>query len=260
VAVEIILDDWIPRKIVADPVYLSKAPELLRAFVRFCHAERGIRTELTRDTLAAVDVYEPDYQRTIRSPRLQGPMALLAAMLLVRSIKGPLAGLGEIELPALQPGSSIMPGKVNPVIPEATVMVCAQVIGHHTAITVAGQTGNFQLNVTLPLIAANLLDSITLLGNVSRLLADSAIAGLSVRQAHIRETLDRNPILVTALNPVIGYEKGAAIAKQAYKQNRPVLEVAMEVTGLPQKTLKGLLDPALLAKGGIHGKPGGGAG
>ena len=173
---------------------------------------------------------------------------------------GPLAGLGEIELPALQPGSSIMPGKVNPVIPEATVMVCAQVIGHHTAITVAGQTGNFQLNVALPLIAANLLDSINLLGNVSRLLADSSIGGLKVREAHIREALDRNPILVTALNPVIGYEKGAAIAKQAYKQNRPVLEVARESTGLPEKTLKALLDPAMLAKGGIHGKPGGGAG
>jgi len=166
---------------------------------------------------------------------------------------GPLAGLGEIELPALQPGSSIMPGKVNPVIPEATVMVCAQVIGHHAAITVAGQTGNFQLNVALPLIAANLLDSINLLGNVSRLLADSTIAGLTVRHAHVREALDRNPILVTALNPVIGYEKGAAIAKQAYKQNRPVLEVAQEVTGLPEKALRELLDPALLAKGGIRG-------
>jgi len=116
------------------------------------------------------------------------------------------------------------------------------------------------LNVALPLIAANLLDSINLLGNVSRLLADSSIAGLKVREAHIREALDRNPILVTALNPVIGYEKGAAIAKQAYKQNRPVLEVAREVTGLPERRLKALLDPAVLAKGGIHGKPGGGAG
>ena len=173
---------------------------------------------------------------------------------------GPLAGLGEIELPALQPGSSIMPGKVNPVIPEATVMVAAQVIGHHTAITVAGQTGNFQLNVTLPLIAANLLDSIGLLANVSRLLADSAIAGLKVRGDRIREALDRNPILVTALNPVIGYEKGAAIAKQAYREGRPVLEVAIEVTGLPAKTLQPLLDPAVLARGGIHGKPGGGGG
>ncbi|TGQ97558.1 lyase family protein, partial [Mesorhizobium sp. M4B.F.Ca.ET.200.01.1.1] len=109
---------------------------------------------------------------------------------------GPLAGLGEIELPALQPGSSIMPGKVNPVIPEATVMACAQVIGHHTAITVAGQTGNFQLNVTLPLIAVNLLDGIGLLANVSRLLADSAIAGLKVREDRVAEALSRNPILV----------------------------------------------------------------
>jgi fumarase (EC 4.2.1.2) len=173
---------------------------------------------------------------------------------------GPLAGLGEVELPALQPGSSIMPGKVNPVIPEATVMVCAQVMGYHTAVTVAGQTGNFQLNVTLPLIANNLLDGIGLLSNVSRLLADDCIAGLKVRNDRVQEALDRNPILVTALNPVIGYEKGAAIAKQAYKQNRPVLDVAREVTGLPEKTLKPLLDPAVLARGGIHGKPGGGGG
>ena len=164
---------------------------------------------------------------------------------------GPLAGLGEIELPTLQPGSSIMPGKVNPVIPEATVMVCAQVIGHHTAITVAGQTGNFQLNVTLPLIAANLLESIQLLGNVSRLLADSAIAGLSVRQAHIREALDRNPILVTALNPIIGYEKAAAIAKRAYKEQRPVLDVALEDSGLEEAELRRLLDPKALTAGGI---------
>lgn len=170
---------------------------------------------------------------------------------------GPLAGLAEIELPALQPGSSIMPGKVNPVIPEATVMVCAQVIGHHTAITVAGQSGNFQLNVTLPLIAANLLESVQLLANVSRLLADSAIAGLTVRQDNVRRALDRNPILVTALNPVIGYEKGAAIAKQAYRENRPVLEVAIEVTGMSEAELKPLLDPAALTKGGILGKPGG---
>ena len=173
---------------------------------------------------------------------------------------GPLAGLGEIDLPALQPGSSIMPGKVNPVIPEATVMVCAQVIGHHTAITVAGQTGNFQLNVALPLIAANLLESVQLLSNVSRLLADSAIAGLTVREDNVRAALERNPILVTALNPVIGYEKGAAIAKQAYKQNRPVMEVAIEVTRMSEAQLKPLLDPAALAKGGIHGKPGGGGG
>src|SRR5262249_33915240 len=134
---------------------------------------------------------------------------------------GPLAGLGEIALPALQPGSSIMPGKVNPVIPEAVTMVAAQVIGNDATITVAGQAGNFQLNVMLPVIAHNLLQSVQLLANVSRLLADSAIAGFTVNRARLAETLERNPILVTALNPVIGYEKGAAIAKKAYAEGRP---------------------------------------
>jgi fumarate hydratase class II len=166
---------------------------------------------------------------------------------------GPLAGLGEVELPALQPGSSIMPGKVNPVIPEATVMAAAQVIGHHTAITIAGQSGNFQLNVTLPLIAANLLDSIQLLSSVMNLLADKVIAGLVVKQERVREALARNPILVTALNPIIGYEKAAAIAKRAYKEQRPVLEVAVEDSGLSETELKRLLDPAALTRGGIHG-------
>lgn len=165
---------------------------------------------------------------------------------------GPLAGLGEVELPALQPGSSIMPGKVNPVIPEATVMAAAQVIGHHTAITVAGQTGNFQLNVTLPLIAANLLDSIQLLSSVMNLLADKVFAGLVVKQERVREALARNPILVTALNPIIGYEKAAAIAKRAYKEQRPVLEVAVEDSGLSEAELKRLLDPAALTLGGIR--------
>ncbi|MFD0738057.1 class II fumarate hydratase [Lysobacter koreensis] len=171
---------------------------------------------------------------------------------------GPLAGLGEIELPALQPGSSIMPGKVNPVIPEAVAMACAQVMGHHTAITVAGQSGNFQLNVMLPLIAYDLLDSIRLLGNAMRLLADQAIAGLKVREAKVREALDRNPILVTALNPVIGYEKAAAIAKQAYQQGRPVLDVAVEATGMSEQRLRALLDPTALTKGGIREGAGGG--
>ena len=164
---------------------------------------------------------------------------------------GPLAGLGEVELPALQPGSSIMPGKVNPVIPEATVMAAAQVIGHHAAITVAGQSGNFQLNVTLPLIAANLLDSIQLLSSVMNLLADKVIAGLMVKPERVAQALARNPILVTALNPIIGYEKAAAIAKRAYKEQRPVLEVALEDSGLAEAELKRLLDPAALTRGGI---------
>jgi fumarate hydratase class II len=171
---------------------------------------------------------------------------------------GPLAGLSEISLPALQAGSSIMPGKVNPVIPEAATMVAAQVIGNDTTITVAGQSGNFQLNVMLPVIAQNLLSSIGLLANVSRLLADRAIAGFKVNTARIAEALDRNPILVTALNPVIGYEKGAAIAKAAYAQGRPIRDVAREMTQLSEVELAKLLDPAELARGGIKGGTSGG--
>lgn len=166
---------------------------------------------------------------------------------------GPLAGLGEIELKALQPGSSIMPGKVNPVIPEALVMVCAQVIGLHQANTVAGQSGNFQLNVMLPLLACNLDEAVGLLANAMRELADNAIATLKIRKEHVAQALDRNPILVTALNPVIGYEKAAKIAKRAYAENRPVLEVALEDSGLTEKQLRKLLDPAALTKGGIKG-------
>ncbi|MBB6523611.1 class II fumarate hydratase [Pseudoteredinibacter isoporae] len=159
---------------------------------------------------------------------------------------GPLAGLGEIELEALQPGSSIMPGKVNPVIPEATAMVAAQVIGNDAAITVAGQSGNFELNVMLPLVAQNLLQSLTLLSNSSRLLADKAISSFKVNDAKLQEALSRNPILVTALNPIIGYLKAADIAKQAYKEGRPVIDVAEENTDLSREELLDLLDPAKL--------------
>jgi len=166
---------------------------------------------------------------------------------------GPLAGIGEIALPALQPGSSIMPGKVNPVIPEAVCMVCAQVIGNDTTITVAGQSGLFQLNVMLPVVALNLLQSLEILSTVCILLADTAISGFIVREDNIRKALERNPILVTALNPVIGYELGAATAKQAYKEGRPIKEVALEMTELSAEELNRLLDPLELTKGGIKG-------
>ena len=165
---------------------------------------------------------------------------------------GPFAGLGEIELTALQPGSSIMPGKVNPVIPEATAMVCAQVIGNDATITVAGQSGSFQLNVMLPVIAYNLLQSIELLSNVSKVLAEKAITGFNVRQDNLNIALSRNPILVTALNPIIGYAKAAEIAKAAYKQGRPVIDVAVDMTDLSREELERLLDPAKLTEGGIQ--------
>ena len=166
---------------------------------------------------------------------------------------GPLAGLGEIALPALQPGSSIMPGKVNPVVPESVAMMAAQVIGNDAAITIAGQSGNFQLNVMLPLIAYDLLQSLELLCIGCRNLADHAVAGFTVNRARMAEALARNPILVTALNPVIGYERGAAIAKKAYAEGRPVIDVAAEMTGMPMEELERLLDPRSLAEGGVKG-------
>ena len=159
---------------------------------------------------------------------------------------GPLAGLGEIALPALQPGSSIMPGKVNPVIPEAVAMASAQVIGNDAAITVGGQSGNFELNVMLPMIASNLLSSFTLMANSASLLADSAISGFEVLNENLEAALDKNPILVTALNPIIGYNKAAEIAKRAYKEKRPIVDVADEMTDLSRQELTELLDPRKL--------------
>ena len=164
---------------------------------------------------------------------------------------GPLAGLGEIELKALQPGSSIMPGKVNPVIPEAVAMTCAQVMGNQTTVSVAAQSANFQLNVMLPVIGYNVLQSTELLTNAAYALADQAIADFKVNQQQIEQALDKNPILVTALNPVIGYEKAAKIAKQAYQEKRPVLDVADEMTDLGREKLSALLDPKKLTRGGL---------
>ena len=159
---------------------------------------------------------------------------------------GPMAGLAEISLPPLQPGSSIMPGKVNPIIAESTAMVAAQVIGNDAAITLGGQSGNFELNVMLPMIASNLLASIKLLANSANLLADKAIAGFTVQEHNLRHNLYRNPILVTALNPLIGYLKAAEIAKQAYQQQRAIIDVAVELTTLSREELTILLDPLRL--------------
>lgn len=187
---------------------------------------------------------------------LSGQLNVLAASLMkiandLRWMNsGPLAGIGEIQLPALQPGSSIMPGKVNPVIPESTCMVAAQIMGNHTAITLGAQSGNFQLNVMWPMVAHNLLQSIEIAATSAVNLADLAIKGFTVNHANIQKALDVNPILVTALNTVVGYEKGAAIAKEAYASGRPVLEVAKEMTDLDETTLKQYLNPALLTEGG----------
>jgi fumarate hydratase class II len=159
---------------------------------------------------------------------------------------GPLSGLREISLQALQPGSSIMPGKVNPVIPEAVAMAAAQVIGNDTTITVAGQSGNFQLNVMLPVIAYNLLQSIELLANSCSSLAQQAIDDFVVNNDTLSANLSRNPILITALNSQIGYDKAAEIAKRAYREGRPIIELALEMTELDERQLRKLLDPANL--------------
>ena len=164
---------------------------------------------------------------------------------------GPLTGLGEIELEALQPGSSIMPGKVNPVIPEAVAMACADVIGNDVTVSIGSQSGNFQLNVMLPVIAYNLLKSISLMSNSMPLLANKAIKTFKVNKKNIEESIGMNPILVTALNREIGYERAAYIAKKAYKEKRSIIDVAHEETGLPLKQLKTLLNPAKLTKGGV---------
>lgn len=164
---------------------------------------------------------------------------------------GPLAGIGEIELQGLQPGSSIMPGKVNPVIPEAAAMAAAQVMGNDTTITIAGQSGNFQLNVMLPVVAHNILESIELLSNSATALADQAIDSFKVREDNLKQVLDKNPILVTALNPVIGYLKAANIAKKAYAEGRAIIDIAEQETDLDREVLERLLNPAKLTQGGL---------
>ncbi|GGK04931.1 class II fumarate hydratase [Luteimonas terricola] len=231
---------------------INADPRFGKAMAKALSASAGTRFDSAEDKFEGIASQDDAVE-------LSGQLNVLAVALtkIANDLRwmnsGPLAGLGEVELPALQPGSSIMPGKVNPVIPEAAVMACAQVMGHHVAVTVAGQTGNFQLNVALPLIANNLLESVGLMSSVSRLLADRVIAGLEVRRDVVDAAVERNPILVTALNPVIGYEKAAAIAKQAYREGRPVLDVAVEATGMPEAKLRALLDPLALTRGGIQG-------
>jgi fumarate hydratase, class II len=227
-----------------------------------CHPEFGPRAAATLSRLTGVKFGSSDnYFEGISSQdaavELSGQLKTLACSLMkiandLRLMNsGPLTGFGEIELPALQPGSSIMPGKVNPVIPEAVCMVAAQVIGNDAAITLAGQSGSFQLNVMLPLVAHNLLQSLAILSAASNVLADKAVAHFAVREDNIRHGLERNPILVTALNPVIGYERGAAIAKKAYAKGKPIRQVAAQMTDLSEDELARLLDPMELTRGGI---------
>ncbi len=231
---------------------INARPEFGAAFARTLAAHSGI-------AFSASDNYFEALSSQDTAVELSGQLKVLGVSLtkIANDLRwmnsGPLAGLGEITLPALQPGSSIMPGKVNPVVPESVAMIAAQVMGNDATITIAAASGNFQLNVMLPVIAHNLLQSMELLAIGSVNLADRALAGFTVNQEHLAAALARNPILVTALNPVIGYEKGAAIAKRAYAEGRPVLEVAAEMTQLSVDELRRLLDPKTLTEGGIQG-------
>ncbi|NVM56914.1 MAG: class II fumarate hydratase, partial [Desulfobacterales bacterium] len=156
---------------------------------------------------------------------------------------GPRCGLGEINIPALQPGSSIMPGKVNPVIPECVTQVAAQIIGNDAAITIGCQAGNFELNVMLPLIAHNLLQSIKILGSAAKVFAEKCVSGITANEARCKAFIEDSLAMCTSFSPVIGYEQAAAIAKEAYATGKTVQEVAMEKKVLPEHQLKQLLDP-----------------
>jgi len=171
---------------------------------------------------------------------------------------GPRCGLGELVLPAIQPGSSIMPGKVNPVVCEAVIMVGAQVMGNHTAITVGAQWGQLDLNTMLPMIARNLLESIHLLAAASRVFAHKALAGLTADVDTCRSYIELSPSMATALNPLIGYDKAAEIAKRSFRERRPVRELAREMTSLTPAEIDAALDPARQTQPGLD--LGGGAG
>lgn len=161
---------------------------------------------------------------------------------------GPYAGLAEITLPALQPGSSIMPGKVNPVIPEAIMMICLQIQGYDSVVAQANAAANFQLNVMLPIMGQNLLESSKLLNQALRHLNEKVLKNFTVQEKNLSKTLAHNPILVTALNPLLGYDQAAAIAKKAYAEQRSIYDVALEMTHLDADTLKTLLDPQRLTQ------------
>ena len=170
---------------------------------------------------------------------------------------GPRAGIGEIDLPAVQPGSSIMPGKVNPVIAESVCMVCAQVMGNHTTITIAGQSGNFEINVMMPVAAYNLLQSISLLASVARNCTEQCVKGIKATTKG-PEMVERGLAICTSLAPVIGYDAAANISKEAYKTGKTIHEVAREKTNLTDEELDRILDPASMTKPGLEGGPAGG--
>ncbi|NWN89972.1 class II fumarate hydratase [Marinobacter adhaerens] len=228
---------------------VNALPEFSRQFVKFLKAGSGYSFRTMDHKFVGLSAVDGP---VALSSQLRGLGIVLTKIAndLRWMNSGPIHGLTEISLPALQPGSSIMPGKVNPVIPESVAMVGAQVIGLDSANAVAGQSGNFQLNVMLPLVGGNLLDMIGLLANATSMLADKSIAGFTVNTEALDAGVGRNPVLVTALNPEIGYSLAAEIAREAYNTGRPVIDVAEERSGLSRERLERLMDPLKLAQGG----------
>ncbi len=222
-------------------------PEFAKKFARLLGEETGIPFKKSRNFFESLATQDAIVE-------LSGQLKTVAVSLMKISNdlrwmnSGPIAGLGEISLPALQPGSSIMPGKINPVIPEAVTMIAAQVIGNDLTVTIGGQSGVFELNVMLPVIAHNLLQSIEILAGGAGILADKAIKGFVLNQKKVTELVDKNPILVTALNPIIGYDKGAKIAKTAYAEGKSLKEVALKETNLKAEELDKILDPMKLTR------------
>ncbi|OEY65653.1 class II fumarate hydratase [Marinobacter sp. X15-166B] len=229
---------------------INALPEFPGQFIKFLNADTGYTYRSLEHKFVGMSAVDAP---VAMSAQLRGVAIVLTKIAndLRWMNSGPGHGLGEISLPALQPGSSIMPGKVNPVVPEAVAMVAAQVMGLDSANAVAGQSGNFQLNVMLPLVAANLLDMIQLLGNATTMLAEKTIRGFTVNAEALNAAVGRNPVLVTALNPEIGYALAAEIAKEAYRTGRPVIDVAEERCDLSRDRLEQLLDPLRLTRGGV---------
>ncbi len=229
------------------------------------HADFGVKFAKAMSKKTNIDFVEAqnhfEAQATVDAPAELSAMLKTYATSLLKIANdfrwmnsGPNSGIGDIVLAALQPGSSIMPGKVNPVIEESVCMVCAQAIGNDTTVSIAAQSGNFELNVMFPVVAHNLLESIELLGKVSRNFAERSVNLLNINLENVADKVNKNPILVTALNPLIGYDLAAKIAKKAYKEKRALLEVAKEMCDLSETELKAALDPMKMTLGGFVGK------
>ncbi len=229
---------------------VNAAPEFAGQFVKFLKSNTGYPFRSLEHKFVGQSAVDAP---VALSSQLRGVAIVLTKIAndLRWMNSGPIHGLAEISLPALQPGSSIMPGKVNPVIPESVAMVGAQVMGLDSTVAIAGQSGNFQLNVMLPLVGANLLDMVGLLSNAATILADKALRDFSVNADNLNAGVGRNPVLVTALNPEIGYSLAADIAKEAYRTGRPVIDVAEERSGLSRARLEQLMDPLKLTRGGL---------